>query len=268
MPITIAHSFVSPLSDTGNPNEVGPGEWNASHPITMSSNFVIGRSSAGDGPAEEIPMGAGGRSILALTSGAQGDIVFRGLTAWARLGAGLPGQFLRTNGPGANPDWASSASINLGTPVNSTSGTAIDFTGIPAGVRRIVVMLRNVSTDGTNPYLVQLGDAGGIEATGYSGNAILQGTTGTTLSSGFVVSLAVTSSQAWTGSLILSNVTGSAAWVANGQFAIPGGIGTSAANLFVAGNKTLSDVLTQVRVTTSGGTNTFDAGTINISWEF
>jgi len=54
-----------------------------------------------------------------------------------------------------------------GTAVASTSNTSIDFTSIPAGVRRITVMFDAVSTSGTSNWLIQLGDSGGIENTGY-----------------------------------------------------------------------------------------------------
>jgi hypothetical protein len=41
-------------------------------------------------------------------SQAQGDILYRGASAWARLGAGTSGQFLKTQGAGQNPVWADS----------------------------------------------------------------------------------------------------------------------------------------------------------------
>ena len=156
--------------------------------------------------------------------------------------------------------------ITLDTAVASTSGTVVDFTGIPSWAKRITVMLSGVSTNGTSNYQVQLGDSGGFETSGYSGNAILQGTANANLSAGFVTSLSTSSGQNWSGTLVLTQLTGNT-WIANGQFAIPGGVGGGAANVFVAGTKTLSDVLTQVRLTTVGGSNTFDAGTVNIQIE-
>lgn len=46
---------------------------------------------------------------IAMGSDAQGDVLYYNGTDWARLGAGTSGQFLKTNGAGANPAWASSA---------------------------------------------------------------------------------------------------------------------------------------------------------------
>lgn len=39
-------------------------------------------------------------------SAAQGDILYRGASSWTRLGAGTSGQYLKTQGTGANPVWA------------------------------------------------------------------------------------------------------------------------------------------------------------------
>jgi hypothetical protein len=38
--------------------------------------------------------------------------------------------------------------------------------------------------------------------------------------------------------------------------------------VIATGSKTLSAELTTVRITTVNGTDTFDAGTVNVSWEF
>jgi hypothetical protein len=54
MAIEVKHNFVHPLADAGSPDEVGPDEWNANHGISLASGYVIGRTSAGAGPAEEI----------------------------------------------------------------------------------------------------------------------------------------------------------------------------------------------------------------------
>jgi hypothetical protein len=56
MAIQVKHNFVSPVVDAGNPNEVGPSEWNDVHSLTMASGFIIGRASAGNGPAEELTL--------------------------------------------------------------------------------------------------------------------------------------------------------------------------------------------------------------------
>jgi hypothetical protein len=63
-----------------------------------------------------------------------------------------------------------------GTAVASTSGTSIDFTSIPAWVKKITVMFDRVSTNGTSFVQVQLGTSGGFVITGYVSAASNTGT--------------------------------------------------------------------------------------------
>jgi hypothetical protein len=155
-------------------------------------------------------------------------------------------------------------SLQRGTAVTA-SGTSVDFTSIPSWVRRITVMFSGVSLSGTSSILIQLGDSGGFENTGYVSTSVLNrdGTTssGLTSTAGFVI---VTAAAANTllGNAVLTSVSGNT-WVLSSAYALSGSThaGTS------GGNKTLSDTLTQVRITTVNGTDTFDAGTINIIYE-
>lgn len=159
--------------------------------------------------------------------------------------------------------------IKSGTAVASTSGTSIDFTGIPSTAKRITVMFSGVSTNSTSNLQIQIGDSGGVETTGY-----VCMTTGTnsggsapgalSYTSGFVVTQYYTAAAAWNGNLVLTTL-GSNIWTAGGTM----GSGT-ASNLgisYFAGQKTTSDTLDRIRITTVNGTDTFDAGTVNILWE-
>jgi hypothetical protein len=147
----------------------------------------------------------------------------------------------------------------------TATGTAVDFTSIPSWVKRITVMFSGVSTNGTSIMQFQLGDVGGIEATGYVGSYtnFAVGSTGTNLYTGVGFSLgANVSATTYSGSFILSNVSGTT-WVGQGMFA-----GTNTLYMWnTAGNKTLSDTLDRIRITTANGTDVFDAGTINIMYE-
>jgi len=147
----------------------------------------------------------------------------------------------------------------------STSGTAIDFTGIPSWVKRITVMFSGVSTSGTSNLLIQLGDSGGFETTGYvsSGGSYTPTPANTIGSStaGFLVTGSIAAANTVSGLLVITNLTGNS-WVEAGN----GKIGTGG-TFSSAGDKTLSDVLTQLRITTVNGTDTFDAGTINLLYE-
>jgi hypothetical protein len=157
------------------------------------------------------------------------------------------------------------STLNMGTAVASTSGTSIDFTGIPAGVKRITVMFSGMSTNGTSIPVVQLGDSGGFETTGYAGSADIFATTLTASlfsGSGFQPSDSWAAAHVFSGQLVLTQLS-SNVWV--GSF--NGALTNSAGLLFAAGTKTLSDTLTQVRITMVNGTDAFDAGSINIMYE-
>lgn len=52
---------------------------------------------------------------LTITSEAQGDILYFNGTNWVRLAAGTSGNFLKTNGAGANPAWAAAGGGSTGT---------------------------------------------------------------------------------------------------------------------------------------------------------
>jgi len=156
----------------------------------------------------------------------------------------------------------------LGVPVATTSGTAIDFTGIPAGVKQITINYIGVSTTGVQAHAVQIGDSGGIEATGYTGSSVefisagavtinsrttffpLEGPTqgaGDTLHGSIVLALENSTLNTWV-------ATGCVFFVTNRV-------------MITAGSKSLSAELDRIRITTSTGVDTFDAGQINISYQ-
>jgi len=151
--------------------------------------------------------------------------------------------------------------IQSATAQASTSGTSIDFTSIPSWVKRVTVMFSGVSLSGTSSILVQLGDAGGIETTSYvSGTSRVSTVVGIDEpTNGFIVYLA-SATRAADGAITFSNLTGNT-WVGSGV------LYNGNSTVQVGGKKALSDVLTQVRITTVNGTDTFDAGSINILYE-
>lgn len=155
--------------------------------------------------------------------------------------------------------------ITLGTAVASTSGTSIDFTSIPSWVRQIVVSFDGVSTSGAANILFQIGDSGGVENTGYLGAGSVMGaaTVASTLfTAGFGLGSASTAAI-YQGSVTFTLVDASTnTWAAQGMFGRSDSVGIYA----TAGGKSLSATLDRVRVTTSNGTDTFDAGKINIAY--
>ena len=155
-----------------------------------------------------------------------------------------------------------SSILTSGTAVASTSGTSIDFTGIPSWAKRITVMLNGVSTNGVSPKLIQLGSTT-ITTTGYlsaggttssTGNLVTASTVGMLINSTLATEII-------SGVIVLSNVSGNL-WVASGNGKV------SALNVFTTGGDiTLAGVLDRIRITTTNGTDTFDAGSINIMYE-
>jgi hypothetical protein len=153
--------------------------------------------------------------------------------------------------------------LQTGTAVASTSGTSINFTSIPSWVRRITVMLNGVSLSGTSHILAQIGSSGTPVTTGYVSASALSIGTNQVLSvsstAGFIA-YAGGAANVFIGALTLLNVSGNS-WVETqgGTLASYGASG--------GGNVTLSGTLDIVRITTVNGTDTFDAGTINIIYE-
>jgi len=153
-----------------------------------------------------------------------------------------------------------------GTANTSLSGTSIDFTGIPSWVKRVAVMLNGVSTSGTSLLRIQLG-SGSANTTGYlgaqTGVTAGQTTSGSNLSAGFdIQSYSPTAASLYSGAVTFRLTNGNN-WTGTG---IVGQQANATAGV-VAGYISLPGVLDRVRITTVNGTDTFDAGSINILYE-
>jgi len=158
-------------------------------------------------------------------------------------------------------------SITLSTPIATTTGTLHDFTGIPAGTKKITVSFVGTSSSAASNHIIQLGDAGGIEISGYSGVAhFAAGASGSTVSftTGIGLTTNIIASTTLHGSmtmLLVDAITNT--WACTSIL----GSSTAAHIYHGAGSKSLTAELTQIRLTTVGGLDTFDAGTVNIQYE-
>ena len=158
------------------------------------------------------------------------------------------------------------SAITSGTAVASTSGTSIDFTGIPSWVKRITVMLNGVSTNGTGGVGFRLGTASGPEATGYVSGSTKTAASTLAASAYNTVFFISSTNTPFTinGSIVFTLLNSTTnTWVANGTF----GDTNALSNYFIGGSKSLSASLTQVRILTGNFTDTFNAGSINILYE-
>jgi hypothetical protein len=159
-------------------------------------------------------------------------------------------------------DSADQSRIVRSTAVASTSGTSIDFTGIPSWVKRITVMFNGVSTNGTSILILQIGDAGGVENTGYVGVVYAAGAAAASSTAGWSLFRANAATSVYTGNAQITLIN-SNSWIVDTNICNT----TNNQEGFTSGSKTLSDILDRVRITTVNGTDTFDAGTINIMYE-
>ena len=154
--------------------------------------------------------------------------------------------------------------IQSATAQNSTSGTSIDFTSIPSWVKRITVMFNGVSTSGSSNFLIQIG-AGSVTTSGYSSAATSAGGTNQAQNSSPTAGLIVMANNAAAntiyGIVYINNITGNT-WVSCGTL--------NPNSTFIqtsGGGIALGGTLDRVRITTVNGTDTFDAGSINILYE-
>ncbi len=166
---------------------------------------------------------------------------------------------------GAVMSTMASSVITSGTAVASTSGTSINFTSIPSWVKRITVMFNGVSTSGTSVIQVQIG-SGGISTSGYlsSCGAINGGTGQAGSTTGIALTSGLAAANNFSGFVVLS-LHSLNQWVASGNNQYSTSVG---AIFMTAGySPALAGALDRVRITTVNGTDTFDAGSINILYE-
>jgi len=163
--------------------------------------------------------------------------------------------------------WSSTQKIVRGTTVATTSGTSIDITGIPSWVKRVTLMVNGISMSSASPYgIIQIG-SGSIVTSGYVGtmfNSLPGSSSGGfafTNSFGFINFNAAADTQS--GIFVLTSL-GSNLWVAAGTFTTSG---SSLRGTVTSGSITLGGALDRIRITTSDGTTTFDAGSVNILYE-
>jgi hypothetical protein len=175
---------------------------------------------------------------------------------------GTSGQVLTSQGSGSAPQWATPAGLTRAT-YSAATGSAIDFTNIPSTTKRITVMFNGVSLNGGDHILVQLGDSGGLETTGYTSTSVTTdsgGNTGGTNSSSGLVWFNGSAAYLHSGLIIISNPTANV-WTSMHQGRL------STTNIVGGGGKkVLSSTLDRIRITRVGS-NVFDAGAVNIIHE-
>lgn len=182
------------------------------------------------------------------------------------VATGTLGNVLTSAGAGAPPTMSMPSTITTDTSVGT--GTTYNITGIPAGVRCVRVFFEAVSTNGTSPLIVQLGDAGGIETSGYVAESAVMtngASMSTTSSTAGYPMFSNDASDSVSGVLTLRlKDAGNFTWVSSHNARLS----TTPSVLQGGGVKSLSAELTQLRVTTVGGSDAFDAGTVALQYSY
>lgn len=248
------------------------------------NNLLVGN---GTSAPSVIPAGASGNVLTSTTIstvtagsfvvGTEYTIASVGTTNFVAIGAAsnTVGVVFTATGAGSGDgtattnQWESRAlnTITLLTP-QTASSTAVSFTSIPSWVKRITIMFSGVSASGSSNLQIQLGTSSGFETTGYSSYTIRTASStvnsGANFTSGFVLTTGSSSGYFYHGTVRLSLLSSSTnTWAQDGML-----IDTAGANGFPSGgSKSASGVVDRIRITTVNGTDTFDAGTINIMYE-
>ena len=140
----------------------------------------------------------------------------------------------------------------------TTSGTAHDFTGIPADVNEIDIFLDSVSANGTDDFLIQIGTGGVPTTTGYH-SVSTDFSTNATSTSGFIMRTG-NAARTYTVSMQLRRIPGTNKWQAQ-HSGLNDGI--TAIAPFGDGYGALAGTLDNIRLRTSVS-DSFDAGTWSI----
>lgn len=202
-----------------------------------------------------VTINASTTSGLVMTSDLSGSVALQGNGTTVAT-ASSSGLAISTYNPSASL-------ITSGTAVASTSGTSIDFTSIPSWVKRITVMFNGVSTNGSSLIQIQIG-SGSIDTTStYSGCAWQSNVSNASFTTAFLLSGGNAAASTYAGIITLASF-GSNIWAASGSLGL-----TNTTNVNTMGGikGALSGALDRIRITTANGTDTFDAGSINILYE-
>lgn len=88
----------------------------------VATDTVLGRTASGTGAVSALAAS----DVLDMVGSTQGNILYRGASAWAALGVGTAGQVLQSGGAAANPSWATGILVtdgDKGSITVSSSGT-------------------------------------------------------------------------------------------------------------------------------------------------
>ena len=234
---------------------------------TSRGNLVAAKSGANSditsltGLTTPLTVAQGGTGAATLTS--NNVLLGNGTSAPQFVAPSTSGNVLTSNGTTWTSAVPAAYPLTSGTAVASTSGTSIDFTSIPSWVKRITVMFNEVSTNGSSGTLIQIGTSSGVVSSGYLSTSVGTGSGGTGGSS-YTTGFGMRNDDAsyvLSGHMVIT-LLGSNIWISSHTGKV-----STAVVVLGGGSVTLGGTLDRVRFTSVNGTDTFDAGSINILYE-
>jgi len=158
---------------------------------------------------------------------------------------------------GSNP-----YSVTLGTEVAHGGGATRTLTDIPSGVKKVTIMIEQLSTAGTSVPLLRIGPSGGVVSSGYDCDAGALGNSYLNSTAGFLLMETKVAASLYNGTyhLYLFNAS-------TNQWCFSGGCTTDNNGHVSHGHVSLSGALNKISITTTGGSNVFDSGAVNIQFQ-
>jgi hypothetical protein len=141
----------------------------------------------------------------------------------------------------------------------NASSTSVLFTGIPSWSKRVTMNLYDVSTNGTSIVICRVG-SGSIATSGYVSACHQYSNAQATSVTSFILNSGRNSASADHGTITLSYAA-SNIWVGVSNISVGGSVAC------MGGSVVLGGVLDRVSLTTVNGTDTFDTGSVHISYE-
>jgi len=161
------------------------------------------------------------------------------------------------NAAGVNP-----YSITLGTEVAHGGGTTRTLTDIPSDVKHVVVMIEQLSTNSTSNIILRIGPSGGVVTSGYDCDAGSFSNNYANQTDGFALVRTTVAASLYNGVYHLHLFNASA-----NQWCFSGGATTNNDGFGTWGHVSLSGALNKMTITTTGGSDVFDSGAVNIQFQ-
>jgi hypothetical protein len=152
--------------------------------------------------------------------------------------------------------------ITLGTEAAHGGGASRTLTDIPVGVKRVIVMIEQLSTGGTSNIILRIGPSGGVVTSGYDCDTSSISADTANQTDGFALVRTTVNASLYNGVYHLDLFNAS-----TNQWFFSGGATTNNDGFLGYGHVSLGGALNKLTITTTGGSDVFDSGNVNISFQ-